>query len=336
MARRGPQGRGATPATGHRHAPGLGARVQEALPGVHLDRGRRQGPQPAVLRHRRELRPAVEPAAHRTTHRPLPPVRAAERGDGDQLHRQGERGAAPDVRDPERQAGALRDGPRRVRPGPSPKRRHQRRRARRGAGRRLRGRAAPHLRPGADAGRGDRGTAHAARPGNRGAQAVRGHARADGGPDRGALRRGRSASLPQPQGGAADGARRAGPRSARRRRGLLGGQPHSLPPGGARFGGTAPRGRFTRTPRRAARRRHRGRRSVEGARLPAPGPLAGRRRGGRRARIRAVPARHRQAVQRRAGRAAPARRAARAPPGHEGFVRRVREGRAIGPGRRPR
>ena len=71
-----------------------------AVEGLHLHRGRRQGPEPPVLRHGHQLRPAVEPAAHRAAHRPLPPLRPAARRHGRQLHRPGQRGAAADLRDP--------------------------------------------------------------------------------------------------------------------------------------------------------------------------------------------------------------------------------------------
>ena len=55
--------------------------------GPHLHRGRREGPEPPVLRHGHQLRPAVEPAAHRAAHRPLPPLQPAARRHRRQLHR---------------------------------------------------------------------------------------------------------------------------------------------------------------------------------------------------------------------------------------------------------
>ncbi len=62
--------------------------------GQHHDRhrGRRRGHQPPVLLAGRELRPAVESAAHRAAHRPLPPLRPEARRGGRQLPEPQERG----------------------------------------------------------------------------------------------------------------------------------------------------------------------------------------------------------------------------------------------------
>ena len=74
--------------------PGAGARVRAAVAGVHLDRGRRQGPQPAVLRHGHQLRPAVESAAHRAADRPRASLRPEARRHGHQLPGRRQRSAA--------------------------------------------------------------------------------------------------------------------------------------------------------------------------------------------------------------------------------------------------
>ncbi len=75
-----------------RHA----VRPGRGIPGTdrHHDRhgiGRRRR-EPAILQHGGELRPAVEPPAHRTAHWPLPSLRPAARRGGDQFPQPHERG----------------------------------------------------------------------------------------------------------------------------------------------------------------------------------------------------------------------------------------------------
>ncbi len=74
-------------------SPGAGPRVRSALEGVHLDRGRRQGAEPSVLRHGHQLRPAVEPTANRAAHRPGPSLWSEARRDRRQLPGRRERSA---------------------------------------------------------------------------------------------------------------------------------------------------------------------------------------------------------------------------------------------------
>ena len=78
-----------------------------------------KGLEPAVLRDGHQLRSAVEPAAHRAAHRALPPVQPAARCHRGQLHRAGQRSASADVRDPEPEAGSVRQSPRRLRHRPA-------------------------------------------------------------------------------------------------------------------------------------------------------------------------------------------------------------------------
>ena len=93
------------------------------------------GPQPPVLQPGRQLRPAVEPAAHRAAHRPLPPLRPAARRGGAQLPQPAERRRRAAVRAAGAEAPPLRRGLRRLRRDP--------RRA--GDRRRLRAARAGHL-----------------------------------------------------------------------------------------------------------------------------------------------------------------------------------------------
>ena len=109
------------------------------------DRGGRRGPEPPVLQPRGELRPALEPAARRAAHRPLPSLRAAARRPRPQLPQPAERRRRPPVRPPLAEAGALRRRLRLV--GRDPGRARERHR--------LRGTRPRHL-PVVPLGRGDR------------------------------------------------------------------------------------------------------------------------------------------------------------------------------------
>ena len=115
------------------------ARAGRGVPRPHADpplhRGRRRGPQPPVLQPGRELRPALEPAAHRAAHRPLPPLRPAARRAGGQLPQPPERRGRAAVRAAREEAQPLRRRVRRLRRDP--------RRA--GERRRLRAARARHL-----------------------------------------------------------------------------------------------------------------------------------------------------------------------------------------------
>jgi hypothetical protein len=68
------------------------------------------------FRHPDQLRLALEPAAHRTAHRSLPPLRSDPRRDGDQFSGSRQRGPAPHLRDPEPQARTIWRGDGCVRP----------------------------------------------------------------------------------------------------------------------------------------------------------------------------------------------------------------------------
>ena len=132
-------------------AAGARARVPHAVEGAGLHRGGRQRAEPPVLRDGHQLRPALEPAAHRAADRAVPPLQPGARRHGRQLHRPRQRSAAPDVRDPEPEARSVRQGARRLRHGAA---RASHRLA--GAGRvrglpRVRERSAEHLQPRADA-----------------------------------------------------------------------------------------------------------------------------------------------------------------------------------------
>ena len=71
---------------GHRRSgPGAGGGVPRPDPDPPHDRGRGRGAQPPVLQPGGELRPALEPAAGRAAHRPLPPLRPAARRAGGEL-----------------------------------------------------------------------------------------------------------------------------------------------------------------------------------------------------------------------------------------------------------
>ena len=147
-ARNLPPGVAAEPRGGG--AAGAGPRVPHALEDPGLHRGRRQGAEPAVLRDGHQLRPAVESAAHRAADRPLPSLQPAARRHGRQLHRQGQRGAPADVRDPEPEARSVRQGARCL--GRRAARAAHRRAGDRGVGAvaRVRDRSARHLQPVAD------------------------------------------------------------------------------------------------------------------------------------------------------------------------------------------
>ena len=93
------------------------SRVPHAFEDPGLHGGRREGPEPPVLRDGHQLRPAVEPAANRAAHRPLPPLQPAARRHGRQLHRPRQRSPSSDLRDPQPEARPLRQGARRVGPG---------------------------------------------------------------------------------------------------------------------------------------------------------------------------------------------------------------------------
>jgi hypothetical protein len=68
-----------------RHALGAGRALPRAGPHHDRHRGRRRRHQPPVLLAGHQLRPALEPAAHRAAHRPLPSLRAEARRGGGQF-----------------------------------------------------------------------------------------------------------------------------------------------------------------------------------------------------------------------------------------------------------
>ena len=69
-----------------------------------------EGLEPPVLQPGGQLRPALEPAAHRAAHRPLPPLRPAARRAGDELLQPHERGGRAAVRAAGEEAEPVRRG----------------------------------------------------------------------------------------------------------------------------------------------------------------------------------------------------------------------------------
>ena len=110
VARRQRPGRPDAERVGGR-APGARRRVPPALDGPDLVGSGGERAEPAVLRHRHQLRPAVEPAADRAAHRPLPPLRADARRHRHQLSRPRQPGAAAYVRHPQHEARSVRRRP---------------------------------------------------------------------------------------------------------------------------------------------------------------------------------------------------------------------------------
>ncbi|MCK7477180.1 MAG: hypothetical protein M0C28_06460 [Candidatus Moduliflexus flocculans] len=100
-----------------RHALRAGGLLPRAGPHHDRHRSRRGGHQPPVLLPGGELRPALEPAAHRAAHRPLPPLRPAARRGRGELPQPQERGRPARLRAAVREVPALRGRLRRQRRG---------------------------------------------------------------------------------------------------------------------------------------------------------------------------------------------------------------------------